>query len=483
MVLVVDDSELTRAMAQQDLAAAGLGARAAASIDEGLELARTGRVDVILLDIEMPRAKGGRKEPRAGIDAIADFAREAPGADVIMFSQHDRAELGMEALRCGARDFLAKPYLPEQLLAVIERAREHRRSQREIARLRDEVHDLKGGPLVFGTSAAMREVRQLISAVAPTDATVLIAGETGTGKELVARMLHAESTRRDGPMVAVNLAAIPRDLVESALFGHERGAFTGALRAQIGHFEAADGGTLLFDEIGELDLATQVKLLRVLQAGSFARLGSTKEVAANVRIVAATNRDLAAEVKAGRFREDLYYRLMIVPIVLPALRERLEDLEPLVTLFVERMARKYARPVPKVDRAVLAHLRLYEWPGNVRELEHLVERLIVIKPAGEAIVEHDLPIEYRYATLLAGGDGAAAEAAAGDASPVLRRAIAVFEQDFILRTLARCGWNRNKAAARLAIHKATLFRKLNRYGLYGTAIEPVRWPGERPDED
>ena len=218
--------------------------------------------------------------------------------------------------------------------------------------------------------------------------------------------------------------------------------------------------------------------------------GSTKVLEADVRIIAATNRDLQAQVKAGRFREDLFYRLNVVPIALPPLRERLDDLGPLVGLFLERHARKYGRPVPELHPSVLPHLRLYEWPGNIRELEHLVERIIVTRTPGEAVDELDLPIEYRYAALLE-GRGAPAEEPHAEGSPVLRQAIEMFEQDFILKTLARCRWNRNEAAARLAIHKATLFRKLNRYGLYGTAVAPVRWqrgsektePDKEPPEE
>ena len=307
LVLVVNDSELTRAMALQDLTTAGFRAMAAATIDEGLAILMSRQVHVILLDIELPRGDGARKEARAGIQAIPEFLHEAPGAEIIMFSQHDHAELGMEALRRGATDFVVKPHVPELLVSAVERALERKRNRREIEQLREELHDLKGGPVFFGNGDKMRAVRKLIAAAAPTDATVLITGETGTGKELVARTLHAESARSKRPMVAVNLAAIPRDLVESALFGHERGAFTGAVRPQIGRFEAAE----------------------------------------------------------------------------------------------------------------------------------------------------------------------------------------MFEQDFILKTLARCRWNRNEAAARLAIHKATLFRKLNRYGLYGTAVAPVRWqrgsdktePDKEPRED
>jgi DNA-binding NtrC family response regulator len=474
LVLVVDDSELTRAVAQQDLTAAGFRALAAATIDEGLALLRARQVHVILLDIELPRREGARREARAGIQAIPEFLQEAPGTELIMFSQHDHAELGMEALRRGATDFVVKPHVPELLIGAVERALERKRNQREIEQLREELHDLKGGPLLFGKGDRMLGVRKLIAAAAPTDATVLITGETGTGKELVARTVHAQSARRERPMVAVNLAAIPRDLVESTLFGHERGAFTGAVRPQIGRFEAADGGTLFFDEIGELAPDAQVKLLRVLQDGMFERVGSTRVIEADVRIIAATNRDLQSEVKAGRFREDLFYRLNVVPIALPPLRERLDDLEPLVALFLERHARKYGRPVPALHAGVLPHLRLYEWPGNIRELEHLVERIIVTKTPGETIDELDLPIEYRYAALLE-GRAATAEEPQAEGSPVLKQAIEMFEQDFILKALARCGWNRNEAAARLAIHKATLFRKLNRYGLYGSAVAPVRW--------
>jgi len=307
----------------------------------------------------------------------------------------------------------------------------------------------------------MHRLMEGLEAIAATDATVLLTGETGTGKELVARRIHARGSRKDAPFVAINVAALPQGLVESTLFGHERGAFTGAVQSRAGRFETARGGTLLLDEIGELDLGAQAKLLRVLEEGEFERVGGSKTISCDARVIAATNRDLREDIRTRRFRQDLYFRLAVVPFALPPLRERLEDLPELVSLFVGRYARKYAKPPPAIDDKVIDHLRHYDWPGNVRELEHLVQRLIVLKPSGKAIVEEDLPFEYRGALLV--GRGAPTD---GNRNTELRTWLEASERDLILRTLARCGGNRHRAAAALGIHPATMFRKLSRLGIH-----------------
>jgi transcriptional regulator with GAF, ATPase, and Fis domain len=319
------------------------------------------------------------------------------------------------------------------------------------------------------SSPGMRRVLELVDAVAATDASVLVMGETGTGKEVVARELHARSARRAGPFVAVNVAAIPRDLVESTLFGHERGAFTGAHQDRAGRFELARGGTLFLDEVGELGLDAQVKLLRVLQEGRFERVGGDVELESDARIVAATNRDLGAAIRAGTFREDLYFRLNVVPLHLPPLRERPGEIPALAERFAERYARRYGRETPRISAEVLGTLARCPWPGNVRELEHLVHRMVAVACPRAQLELADLPSEYRDA---AGAHARPPEAGRG--STLLRDAVDAFERDFILGVLRRCGWSRNEAAGLLGIHPATMFRKLNRHGLYDGGVAPLR---------
>jgi DNA-binding NtrC family response regulator len=460
MVLVVDDDEAVRAIAESDLQDAGYDAATADSVATALGIASRRNVDVVLLDIVLPRGSGEPVQPRGGIDAIPELRAACPAAEIVMLSAHDHAQLGMEAVRRGASDFVVKPYHPaEQLVSAVVRAIERGRTRREVTYLREEVEALKG-TFVVGPSPAMRRFMKELDAVAATDATILLTGETGTGKELVARALHARGLRKDGPFVAINVAALPDGLVESTLFGHERGAFTGAVQSRPGRFETARGGTLLLDEIGELDPALQAKLLRVLQEAEFERLGGTKTIPCDVRVIAATNRDLREDVRERRFRQDLYFRLAVVPLSLPPLRERIEDLDELVSVFLDRYSRKYARPRPEVDAKVFEHLHRYDWPGNVRELEHLVQRLIVLKPPGKPIMADDLPLEYRGASLAAAEMGAAA-----DGNTELRSWLEASERDLILRTLARCSGNRHRAAALLGIHPATMFRKLNRLGI------------------
>jgi two-component system response regulator HydG len=478
LVLVVDDDEAARTLVLKDLAGT-CRVLSAPDIATGLALCRREQAEVVLLDVEVPKEPGGPCVASAGVDAIADFRAASAVAEVVIFSQHDKARLGMEALRRGAFDFVVKPYYPEEILSCVARALERGRTQREVAYLRGEVDALKGGGHVYGRTETMARIKRLLEAAAPTDAPVLITGETGTGKELVARALHAGSGR-PGPFIAVHLAAVPADLVESTLFGHERGAFTGALRSQPGRFEIARGGTLFFDEIGELSPATQVKLLRVVQEGEFERVGGTRVTVTDVRIVAATHRNLREEVKKGTFREDLFFRLNVVPIELPPLRERLEDLPALAALFLERHARRYGRGVRSIHPGVVNLLRLYEWPGNIRELEHLIQRMVVVKSQGVELVESDLPLEYRYPAFLQ--QSSSPGRAPGD-EVVLRAAIEAFEQDFILKTLARCNWNRNRAAELLGIHRATMFRKLNRHGLYGSAVEPLHPSAGRAERE
>jgi DNA-binding NtrC family response regulator len=378
-ILIVDDEPLNVDLLAQELEAAGYRTLAAASGEQALALATSRAPELILLDVMMP-----------GIDGYETCRRlkaaEATRAIPVIFLTALRETFDkVRAFRLGAVDYVTKPFELEELLARvgvhIALRREidaHRRSKATIRALVDEQH----GDEMIGDSPALARVREAIAQVAPTDSTVLIQGETGTGKELAARAIHAASARRERPLIKLNCAALPRELVESELFGHEKGAFTGAIAQRRGRFELADGGTLFLDEVGELPPEAQAKLLRVLQDGEFERVGGTRSLRADVRVIAATNRDLHAEVGAGRFRADLYYRLNVFPIVLPPLRERREDIAPLLAHFAEQTAHRLGRAIDGIAPAFVGRATAYPWPGNVRELHNVVERALILWRGG-----------------------------------------------------------------------------------------------------
>jgi DNA-binding NtrC family response regulator len=382
-VLVVDDEPLNIDLLGQELEAAGYRLLAARSGEQALELAATGQPELILLDVRM-----------RGIDGYETCARlkarePTRAIPVIFLTALSDTFDKVRAFRLGAVDYVTKPFETEELLARVaahvalrREIEAHRRSKATISALVDEGR--AGRDAMVGESAALERVREQIAQVAPTDSTVLIQGETGTGKELVARAIHDGSARRERPLIRVNCAALPRELVESELFGHERGAFTGAVQQRRGRFELADGGSLFLDEVGELPPEAQAKLLRVLQEGEFERLGSSRTLRADVRVIAATNRDLRAEVAAGRFRPDLFYRLDVIPIALPPLRARRDDIPLLVRHFAAKVERKVGRRLDGLDSSFIERACAYDWPGNVRELENLVERAVVTSTAGAA---------------------------------------------------------------------------------------------------
>ncbi|HYG66172.1 MAG TPA: sigma-54 dependent transcriptional regulator, partial [Anaeromyxobacteraceae bacterium] len=370
LVLVVDDDPNTRKVARANLGLEGFEVAVASSGAEALARLRESDPFAIVSDLRMPDLDG--------IGLMERVHAIRPGLPVVLVTAHATVETAVQALRTGATHYLTKPIRYDELALVLRHAVAHERARRDVVRLRGELERASGFEEMVGTSPAMRQVFSMVEQIAGADATVLIRGETGTGKELVARAIHRRSPRADKTFVAVNCSAVPHELMESEFFGHEKGAFTGAAARRIGRFEQADGSTLFLDEVGDLDLSVQTKLLRVLQEQEIIRVGGDRPIRVNVRIVAATNRDLEALVKEGRFRDDLYYRLNVIPIRLPALRERAGDLPALMEHFLHSFGTRYGRDAPPAPAEVHSAAVAYPWPGNVRELRNVCERAVLM---------------------------------------------------------------------------------------------------------
>ncbi|MBR1609039.1 MAG: sigma-54-dependent Fis family transcriptional regulator [Kiritimatiellae bacterium] len=445
-VLVVDDERNTREglgralRGRYDVALAESAAAAIASLESR-------PADVMLSDVRMP---GGD-----GVSLLKTVRERFPGTICILLTAYGSVETAVEAMKAGARDFLTKPVNLDQLDLVLERALRARDLETENAELRKRLDDKYGLRGMVGSSPAMERLFDEIRQVAPTRATVLVEGASGTGKELVARALHDLSPRASGPFVAVHCAALPPTLLESELFGHEKGAFTGADSRRKGRFELAQGGTLFLDEIGEIDQSVQVKLLRVLETRKFERVGGDETLSADIRVVAATNRDLKARVAEGKFREDLYYRLAVVTLRMPPLSEREDDIPLLCDHFLRKFAEENGRELKGFDPAAMALMRAYPWPGNVRELRNAVERMVVLSH-GDWLTVGDVPENVR--------DGAGA-AARSDPAPDPSESLADAEKRKILAALEAAGGNRSKAADALGISRRTIHRKLASWGM------------------
>jgi len=402
--------------------------------------------DVVFLDITMPELDG--------ISTLKLIKEYDESIDVIMISALDNAREAAAAMKCGAYDYITKPYEAEEILSTLERVLKKRSLEQEVRYLRSEVAGLFEKFQIVSKSQAMQAIFGIIDKVAQTTSNVLITGESGTGKELVARAIHARSQRAEKPFVAINCAAIPSELMESELFGHERGAFTGAVHRASGKFEYAHGGTIFFDEVASLQLGLQAKILRVLQEREFSRVGSHLNIKVDVRVIAATNTRLDEMVKEGQFRSDLYFRLNVIPIELPPLRERAEDVAVLANYFLAKFNQQLNKRIKGITPAAMFVLESYPWPGNIRELENLIERIVVLGPDGHSIDEKDLPFDL----LLRGEiDGEALEGQAGDGLVQARHA---FERQFILRTLEQCRWNQTNTARMLGVHRNTLLQKM-----------------------
>jgi DNA-binding NtrC family response regulator len=419
-----------------------------------LDTVRASEIDLVLLDIRLPGMDG--------IEVLERIKALDEGIEVILVTAVKTVRTAVAAMKLGAFDYLTKPFEEDELLSLSRRALERRALEREVAFLRSELARAHDSEEIVGRHPAIEKLHGLIAQVARTPTTVLITGESGTGKELVARAIHHQGPRRDGPFIAVNPAAIAETLIESELFGHEKGAFTGAHQRKLGKFELAQGGTLFLDEIGTLRADLQAKLLRVLQQREIERVGGTRPVKIDVRFIAATNTNLKEAVGTGAFREDLYYRLNVVPVVVPPLRERIQDVPLLVEYFIRRDNRRFHKHIEGPSPEALAALNAYRWPGNVRELENVIERCVVLAE-GPVIQLNDLPLDVSLPQQ-------ATKVRAAEALP-LNEATDQFEQQIVLRVLERVGWNLTEAGRILEIHRNSLRVKLARWG--------IRAPGQR----
>ncbi len=454
-LVVDDDAALRRALAQR-LAHWGYEVREASSGAEAIEVLRRTEHELVLLDLAMPGL--------SGLDVLKALRDEGISSDVIVLTAHGSVEAAVDALRLGASDFLQKPTDFEVLRAVIDRCARGRRRERVVHAFED--RERTAAAPVLGGSPRMAGLLELAARAAASDATILVDGESGSGKQVLAESVHRGSPRRDGPFVYVNCVALSDDLAESTLFGHEKGAFTGAVGRKTGRLEMAAGGTAFLDEIGDTTPRLQTKLLHFLETKEYERVGGTRTLRVDCRLVAATNRDLAAEVKAGRFREDLFYRLNVIRLSVPPLRERREDVRPLAEAFVTRFARELRRPPLTLAARTVSLLEAYPWPGNVRQLRNVMERAAVLAQ-GATVTPDVLPPEL-FAHPVADGSGSGADLP-------LKHALAAFRRQYVARALAQAGGNQTKAASALGLQRSFLNRLVHRMGLAGQASD-----GERP---
>jgi two-component system response regulator HydG len=436
-LLIVDDEQVVRDSLVHWFTEEGYRVEAAATAAEALARLASGDVDLIIADIRMPGMDG--------LELLEKIQSEQLDTAVIIMTGYASVKSAVRALKHGAFDYITKPFDPDDLSVVVRNALEQQRLKRENRMLREQLAESQAVPELIGQSEAMRRVKEQIETVAPVDTTVLIEGESGTGKELVARAIHRLSPRRYNPMVVVHCGALTETLIESELFGHEKGAFTGAQYRKKGKFEAAMGGTIFLDEIADISLKTQTDLLRVLQEREIVRVGGTQPIKVDFRVIAATNRNLAELVKEGRFRSDLYYRLNVFTIHLPPLRERHGDVPLLAHYFLEKFSRQMNRKFTGFDRAAMEALVSYHWPGNVRELENVIERAVVVGRE----------------PLIRASDLAIVRSAETPEDLTLE----AVERKHILRVLEDFGWNQTQAAKALGIDRVTLYHKIRRYGL------------------
>jgi len=442
-VLIVDDDEGMRDTLTAILKREYRVLRVASG-EAALPILNREDVDLILLDVRLPGI--------SGFEVLRIVRENFSLIEVIMISAVTEIETAVQAMKHGAYHYITKDFDYDQLRSLVHNASERQNLNRQVMTLSAQVADQSEREFIVGPSKVTRDIVDLVNKVAKLSATVLILGESGTGKELLARLIHREGAEPEGPFIAVNLSAIPRELAESTLFGHERGAFTGAHRQQLGKFELASNGTLFLDEIGDLRMDLQAKLLRAIQEGEIERVGGAKPIKTEFRLIAATNIDLEKAVKEGRFREDLFYRINVIPVKLPPLRDRASDIPLLAEFFLKRYNARFRKQIQGITESTMAMLQKYWWPGNIRELENLIERLVAVSDK-DYISEEDLPLEFHFAQLEP--QGTRSESLFEDATNT-------FERNFLLRALEKCGWSVTATAEYLGIPLSTLKYKMDK---------------------
>jgi two-component system response regulator AtoC len=439
-IAIIEDDKLMRVTLEDALRSSGYDVSSFETGEEALKKLQENPFSVIVTDVRLPGIDG--------INILKEISRRGD-TQVIIMTAFGTIRDAVEVMKLGAFDYITKPFSLDEFLLLIERALEVKRLREENIRLKHDINRCYSFPNIIGNSPRMKNLFSLIEKISGSDSTVLILGESGTGKELVATTIHYQSKRKDGPLIKVNCAALPEGLIEAELFGHEKGAFTGAVKKKQGRFELADGGTIFLDEVGDLPLSTQAKLLRVIQERTFERVGGTETIRVDVRIIGATNKNLQKEVENGTFREDLFYRLNVIPLLIPPLRERREDIPDLVEFFLKRFNARLSKNA-RFSKEAMELLLEYDYPGNVRELENIVERVVTLS-TGELIKKEDLPLPLitsqssNYPSL----------------SEITNRA----EREYIVRVLKLTGGNRTRAAEMLGISRKTLWEKLNAYGI------------------
>jgi DNA-binding NtrC family response regulator len=445
-ILLIDDEKSVRTTLALMLQKMGYRVEEASSGTEGIDKFRTRFFDLIITDLKM--------EPMDGLAVLREVKILNPSSEVLVMTAYSTVESGVEAIKSGAYDYIQKPFEKDELLLLVGKALEHKNLVREVEQLQNELKEKYKFENIVGSSKEMFDVLGMVSKIAKTDSTVLISGDSGTGKELVAKAIHLNSRRKNRAFITINCGAIPENLQESELFGHVRGSFTGAIRDKRGLFQEADGGTLFLDEIGETALSTQVKLLRFLQDGEIRRVGDVDPLNVDVRLIAASNKELPKLIEEGRFREDLFYRLNVIPIHLPALRTRKDDIPLLVSHFLKRFAERENKNVTSISPEAMKIFTGYHWPGNVRELENVLERAVILTNHN-ILTPEDLPQSLRD-TLRRGPD---------IPDNLDEQTLEEVEKHYILKTLEKYQWNQKQASDTLGISTTTLWRKLKTYGI------------------
>jgi len=463
-ILVVEDDESLRRVTQAQLERAGYDASAAVDVAQALEMLHHQPQDLVITDLNLPDA--------SGMELLKKVRAEFHETAVVIFTAYGTIENAVEAIKLGAYDYLTKPVHPDELRALVRRVLERHRLIEEVQTLRTTIDRKFGFENIIGSSNSLLQVLSAAASVAHTDANVLILGETGTGKELLAKAIHLNSPRRDRPFVIISCGSIPRELLESELFGHIKGSFTGAFSHKKGKVEIADGGTVFLDEIGEMPLELQVRVLRLVQEHEIEKVGATNSQKVDVRILAATHRNLEARVAEGLFREDLYYRLSVIPITLPPLRERREDIPTLVAEFFERAKRKHSKLGLALPVRLMPHFDNYRWPGNIRELENLIERIVLLSNSDEVSLEN-LPQSLRSAQSLLKSETEERPGLLRMPMETEGASLEAVEREMIVQALRRFDWNQTQAAKYLDISRKTLTYRIAKHGIE-RETEPAR---------